>query len=92
MRRRHGKGTDLPIEDFADTLAAEDSAPSLPARDIERQIVTLPTGQRDVIRAVAIEGLPIAAVAARLHISEGAVRVALHRGIRRIAKDFGQQD
>jgi RNA polymerase sigma-70 factor (ECF subfamily) len=84
--RRRGGRTDLPIEDFSDILAAEPE-PDMPSeRDLSRSLDALPDGQRKVVRAVAVEGASIAQVAQTFDMSEGAVRVALHRGLGALAK------
>jgi len=84
--RRRGRRTNLPIEDFADILPAE-GAPEAPSeRELTRSLDLLPEGQRKVVRAIAIEGASIAAAAQALNMSEGAVRVALHRGLGALAK------
>ena len=42
-------------------------------------------GQREVVRALAIEGATVRATAQRLGTSEGAIRVTLHRALQRLA-------
>jgi RNA polymerase sigma-70 factor (ECF subfamily) len=41
----------------------------------------LPARQRDVLQSIAVDSASIKATAAKLSMSEGAVRVALHRGL-----------
>ena len=41
------------------------------------------------IRTVSVDGASIGETAARLNMSETAVRVALHRGLKAIASKFG---
>jgi RNA polymerase sigma-70 factor (ECF subfamily) len=84
--RRRGGHFDLPIEDFADMLAAEENGPTVSERDMQRQLDRLPTGQRLVVRAIGVDGASIAETAQRLNMSQGAVRVALHRGLAALAK------
>lgn len=84
--RRRGGRTDLPIEDFEDILPAEAEPDNVNNRDVTRSLDALPEGQRKVVRAIAIEGSSIAATAQTLNMSEGAVRVALHRGLGALAK------
>ena len=79
--RRRGSRYDLPIEDFTETLAAQDGAETVPERDVRRQLETLPDRQREVLRTITIEGASIGEAAARLAMTPGAVRVALHRGL-----------
>jgi RNA polymerase sigma-70 factor (ECF subfamily) len=56
--------------------------------DAERMISTLKGRQRDVVLAISIEGASTRDVARRLNMSEGAVRVALHRALKTLAKAF----
>lgn len=84
LRRRAGK-FDLPIDDFSETLAAEEERASASGRDVERHLAQLPPGQRAVVHAVAVESVSIADAAARLNMTAGAVRVALHRGLASLA-------
>jgi RNA polymerase sigma-70 factor (ECF subfamily) len=44
----------------------------------------LPARERGVVAALGLEGLSVAAAARRFAISEGAVRIALHRGLSRL--------
>jgi RNA polymerase sigma-70 factor (ECF subfamily) len=84
--RRRGDRTELPIEDFAGTLAAAEPEPSADERSVARSLDALPERQREVVRTIAVEGASIAQAAKHLRISEGAVRVALHRGLAALAK------
>jgi RNA polymerase sigma-70 factor (ECF subfamily) len=84
--RRRGGRIDLPIEDFAESLAAEAEPETANERDVSRSLEALPEGQRRVVRSIAIEGASIAMTAQTLNMSEGAVRVALHRGLGALAK------
>jgi RNA polymerase sigma-70 factor (ECF subfamily) len=84
--RRRGRRTDLPIEDFIDILPAETEPEAPSEREVSRSLDALPDGQRKVVQAIAIEGASIAVTAQTLNMSEGAVRVALHRGLGALAK------
>lgn len=79
--RRRGRRLTAPIEDFADTLAAPEPAEELSSRETARLLAVLSGRQRQVVEALTVEGEDVKAVAGRLNISEGAVRVALHRGL-----------
>jgi RNA polymerase sigma-70 factor (ECF subfamily) len=87
LRRRDGN-FDLPIEEFSETLAAEEESPRLSSGEAERHLAQLPAGQRAVVQAIAVDGASIADVAARLDMSAGAVRVALHRGLATLARNL----
>lgn len=84
--RRRGSRYDVPIELFAETLAGDEPVPSVPGRDMEKFLNLLPAGQSTVVRTIAIEGVSIAETAVRLKMSQGAVRVALHRGLTALSK------
>ena len=85
LRRRGGR-YDLPIDEFSERIPAADEGPSLPEREVDRHLEILPAGQRLVVRTIAVEGASIGEAAARLNMTQGAVRVALHRGLAALAK------
>lgn len=84
--RRRGFRIELPIEDFAEILPAGSELEPATARDVTRSLAALPEGQRKVVQSIAIDGISIADTAQKLNMSEGAVRVSLHRGLGALAK------
>jgi RNA polymerase sigma-70 factor (ECF subfamily) len=83
--RRRGFIDHVDIDDHADApeLAVEvDAAASLDSR---RMLASLPERQRRVVQEISIEGRRAADVARNLGISEGAVRVTLHRALKALA-------
>jgi RNA polymerase sigma-70 factor (ECF subfamily) len=86
--RRRGHRVHLPLEDWIETLEAPEPEKSLSNVDAEKLLSVVNGRQRDVVRAIAIEGLSAKEAATRFGISEGAVRVALHRGLNTIAAAF----
>jgi RNA polymerase sigma-70 factor, ECF subfamily len=83
--RRRGRRIDLPIDDFADTLATDEGEPNLIGIYLDRHLESLPSGQRKVVKAIAVSGASISEAAETLAMSRGAVRVALHRGLAALA-------
>jgi RNA polymerase sigma-70 factor (ECF subfamily) len=83
--RRRGRHVELPIDGFIDVLPAEIATERLSNRDAERLLSVLRGRQRDVVHAISIEGMSAREAADRFKISEGAVRVALHRGLSALA-------
>ncbi|MCC7346795.1 MAG: sigma-70 family RNA polymerase sigma factor [Variibacter sp.] len=83
--RRRGRRIQVPIEDFEHVLPAEEAAPEFPRRDLERHLPQLAPRQREVIQSIALDGNSIRATATRFGMSEGAVRVALHRAVAALA-------
>ena len=83
--RRRGTAVHLPIEDFTEILEAVAGPEPLAARDAERMLAQIDARSAEIVRAVSLEGEEAGAVGARLSMSEGAVRVAFHRAMKRLA-------
>lgn len=84
--RARGRRVDLPIEDFADVLAAPDAPDPMVARDMEKVLGRLEPRAADIVRGFGLRGETVAETAGRLQMTEGAVRVALHRALKTIAR------
>lgn len=84
-RRRRGNRLTLPIDDLADILTAEGSDDATDRGDLDRLLGGLGERQRDLVRSLSVEGRSVQETAERLKMSEGAVRVALHRAIKALA-------
>jgi RNA polymerase sigma factor (sigma-70 family) len=79
--RRRGRHISVPIDDVIDDLPAEEQAES-PARDVDRMLVHLKAQQREIVKSISLDGNSIRDTADKLKMSEGAVRVALHRALK----------
>lgn len=86
--RRRGRRVHVPIDDISDTLASDDKPGDMNGVDAERVLANLKGRQRDIVLAIAIDGASARQVAERLGMTEGAVRVALHRALSGLAKAF----
>jgi len=73
-------------EPNAEELALELERADETAREVLAAVERLPIGQREVIRLHKLEGLPMAEVAERLKVREGAVRVRAHRAYKGLAE------
>lgn len=83
--RRRGRRVELTIDDFAEVLSAPEARDPTEGRDVERLLGSLGERQRDIVRSVSLEDRSIRETAERLSMTEGAVRVALHRGLKALA-------
>ena len=83
--RARGRRVSLPIEDFADVLPADTGADPTERGDVERVIGALDPRAQRIVRAIGLDGQTIAETSSELGMSEGAVRVALHRALRKLA-------
>ncbi len=90
LRRRGGR-THVPIEDYSDQLAADTDETQLPTRDIIRMANILPDKQKSIVLAMFVDGLSTGEAAARFEMTEGAVRVNVHRALAALAKKFGDK-
>ncbi|TMV94112.1 sigma-70 family RNA polymerase sigma factor [Thioclava sp. BHET1] len=84
--RKRGRRVHVPIEDFAEVLPAAPEADPTERRDIERVIEHLDPRAAQVVRAIGLEGQSIAETGARMEMTEGAVRVMLHRSLKKLAE------
>jgi RNA polymerase sigma-70 factor (ECF subfamily) len=80
--RRRGRHVSVPIEDVVESLGSEDRVPELSTREVDTLLGHLKAQQRDIVRSISLDGNSIRETAARLRMTEGAVRVALHRAIK----------
>lgn len=89
--RRRGARIEVDIADFAETLAEPEKEVAA-SRDIDRALDGLAPVQRSVVASISVEGASIGETASALGMTETAVRVALHRGLKAISRRFGGGD
>jgi RNA polymerase sigma-70 factor (ECF subfamily) len=87
--RRRGRRDHVPIDDVIDTLASDTAEPTPIPGKLDEHLQSLPDRQQSVVRSISLDGASIRETAARLNMSEGAVRVALHRGLAALSAKFG---
>jgi len=83
--RRRGRRPSVPIEDVMDTLASEPGTDAADRLDMEHFLGRLKETPRDIVRSISLQGAGVKETAVRLKMSEGAVRVALHRALKALA-------
>ncbi|MBA3326198.1 MAG: sigma-70 family RNA polymerase sigma factor [Rhodobacteraceae bacterium] len=83
--RARGRRVHVAIDDFAEVLPAEAGPDPTERSDAERVIARLDPRSARIVRAIGLEGTSIAELSATLELTETAVRVALHRGLRKLA-------
>lgn len=86
--RRRGRRIFVNIDDFAEVIPGEQPEDTLPPGEVAAHLADLPSRQRDVLQSIAVESASIKDTAKKLAMSEGAVRVALHRGLASLASRF----
>ncbi|MDS9468965.1 sigma-70 family RNA polymerase sigma factor [Paracoccus sp. MBLB3053] len=86
--RRRRREVHLPIEEFCDAFAAPEQDVTA-ARDSARLLAMIDARSAEIVRAIALKGDSAAEVGQRLTMSEGSVRVALHRALDRLSRLAG---
>ena len=89
--RRRGKRVFVNIDDFAETLPGDAGEQTASAGEVAAQLQMLPARQREVLQSIAVESASIKDTAAKYSMSEGAVRVALHRGLASLTAKLREQ-
>ena len=74
-----------PLDDDLEVFASSDSDPAEARRDLSKLLAGLPDRQRLPIVHVKLEGLSVAEVAQLTGMSESAVKIGVHRGLKALA-------
>ena len=86
--RKKGRRREVGCEEAANDSAAArpygDRGPAYGMDEIERALENLPTAQREAMMLTKISGLSIREASAVLGISEGAVKVKVHRAVKTV--------
>jgi len=83
--RARGRRIDLPIEDFSADLVADAGPDPTEAADMAKLIGMLGDRSATIVRMIGINGATVAETGQTLGMTEGAVRVALHRALKALA-------
>jgi len=83
--RRRGRHVSIPIEDVMETLEATPRRDDAEPLDVDRMVESLRDPQREIVRSISLGGAGVRETAERLQMTEGAVRVALHRALKGLA-------
>lgn len=86
--RRRGRRDDLheALDDVDEAALAAAPADGEARRDLDRLLQALPQAQRLAIVLTKVEGLSVAEAAGRTGASVAAIKVQVHRGLRRLAE------
>ncbi len=89
---RRGKSRQtIPLEDAGALFADDEADAAIARRDVEQMLETLPENKRELIRLTRIDGLSTAETAAKLGLSESAVKVGVHRALKTLAQQFSEK-
>jgi RNA polymerase sigma-70 factor, ECF subfamily len=85
--RRHGGRITVQIDELSEVLP-DTHVPGEGSGDAERILGVLPDKQRRIVQAMTLDERSAADIGRELGMTEGAVRVALHRSLRVLADKF----
>jgi RNA polymerase sigma-70 factor (ECF subfamily) len=83
--RRRGRASMIPLDDGGDLLAADETAGAEAKQDVEKALSRLPTATQSLIRDIKLRELSHAEAARLRGMSETAAKVAVHRGMKKLA-------
>ena len=89
--RRRGRRVFVNIDDFAEVIPSAEPADTLPPSEVATHLAGLPVRQREVLQSIAVDQVSIKDTAKKMAMSEGAVRVALHRGLAKLAASLRKE-
>lgn len=75
----------VPLDDELEVFASADTDAAEARRDLSKLLAGLPERQRLPIVHVKLEGLSVVEVAQRTGMSESAVKIGIHRGLKALA-------
>jgi len=92
LSREAKRRVDLTMDQMMESFEAPTEDPDRTLSDLDRHLADLPQGQRQVVRALGVDGATVRATAEQLHTSEGSVRVSYHRALRRLMAKAQRED
>ncbi len=85
LRRTKGSVKDVPIEEAEEVFADADSSAVESGLDLGKLMARLSPKARQAIQFVKLDGLSVSEASARSGMSESAIKVSVHRGLRALS-------
>ena len=85
LRRTKAAAKDIPIEEVEEVLSAPDSSAVESRLDLVELLAQLSPKMRQAIQFVKLDGLSVSEAAVRSGMSESAIKVSVHRGLRALS-------
>lgn len=92
LRRTQGSRVDVPIDDASEIAAQDEHVAAESSHDLQKLLSQLPDKMRRAIQSVKIDGLSVAEAAKRCGMSESAVKVNVHRGLKTLAALIAREE
>ena len=91
LRRTKVSAKDVPVEETEELTARDESRQVESSLDLDRLLMGLSPKVKQIIQYVKLDGLSVSEVAARCGMSESAVKVSVHRGLKALALLIGKE-
>jgi RNA polymerase sigma-70 factor, ECF subfamily len=91
LRRTKSSFKDLPLENADELTSNTDMTAVDSGLDLQRLLSEISSKAREAIQYVKLDGLSVSEAAARCGMSESAVKVAVHRGLKALALRIRQE-
>jgi len=85
LRRTKVAARDVPVEEAYDVFADDDASSVESGLDLEKLLARLAPKTRQAIQFVKLDGLSVSEAAARSGMSQSAIKVSVHRGLRALS-------
>ncbi len=82
---------DVPIEEAEEVIAQDDPLAVESAFDLEKLLARISPKARRAIQYVKLDGLSVEEAAARSGMSQSAVKVSVHRGLKALARVISKE-
>jgi RNA polymerase sigma-70 factor (ECF subfamily) len=83
--RRRGHRIDVPIENISEVLPGNEETAPFDDQEVTAMLNALQPKHRELVKMITLDGLTIRDVATRCGLTEGTVRVTLHRSLKAMA-------
>ncbi len=90
--RRTRTRRQVPLEDAGELMGRSETEDGVVRRDLDRLLGALNPRDRALVRAVKLSGWSMAEAGARLGMTETAAKVAVHRAMKRLEREVGDED
>ena len=90
--RRAGARAQVPLDDVGELFATENPEEGAVKHDVDKLLSRLPARQQRLMRDVKLKGFSMEEAAARGGMSVSAAKVSVHRGMKRLESEVGDED
>jgi len=90
LRRTKARAKDAPVEEAEELFADNDASTVESGLDLEKLMARLPPKTRQAIQFVKLDGLSVSEAAARSGMSQSAIKVSVHRGLKALSLLVGK--